>query len=100
MQLKIFTIPILGGENKIEELNKFLRGHQVIDVEKDIVSQNGTSYWTFCVKYLFGKQKDTEEKKIKVKIDYREVLDEKTFKIFAILRDIRKDMSKEKGVAV
>ena len=32
MQIKLFTIPLFGGEDGIEELNKFLRGNKVVDI--------------------------------------------------------------------
>jgi len=43
MQVKLFTIPINNIENYNEELNKFLRTHKVIEVDKHLV-QNGNTY--------------------------------------------------------
>ena len=37
MQVKLFTIPLFGSEEAVEEMNKFLRGNKVVDITR---SQN------------------------------------------------------------
>lgn len=54
MQVRIFTIPLFGGEETIEEMNKFLRGNKVVDITKSLVQQGDVAYWSFCVTYPFG----------------------------------------------
>lgn len=54
MQLKVFAVPAQGGEEAIEEVNKFLRSHRVLSIEKRMVEQGG-AYWFptptgFCLK--------------------------------------------------
>ena len=39
MQIKIFTVPLFGNEEAVEEMNKFLRGNKVVDITKSIVQQ-------------------------------------------------------------
>ena len=39
MQNKIFTIPLFGNEEAVEELNKFLRGNKVANISKSLVSK-------------------------------------------------------------
>ena len=34
MQIKLFTMPVFGGEQVEEELNKFLRSHRVLQLER------------------------------------------------------------------
>ena len=52
MQIKLFTIPINEIESYNEELNKFLRTHKIIEVDKHLV-QNGVSYnWCFYISYI------------------------------------------------
>jgi hypothetical protein len=34
MQIKIFTIPLTGGEALEADLNAFLRGHKILQVER------------------------------------------------------------------
>jgi len=38
MQIKIFTIPISDNGSTIEEMNRFLRGNKVLEVEKQLVN--------------------------------------------------------------
>lgn len=95
MQIKIFSIPIMGGEAITEELNAFLRSKKIIQVDQHFVQGSQGVAWTFCIKYTedfsaFNKSKE--------KIDYKEVLDEATFKRFSKMREIRKQVAKEQGV--
>lgn len=100
MQIKIFTVPIFGGEEATEEMNKFLRGNKVVDITKSLVQQGDVAYWSFCVTYLLGvppkvQQPQSERKE---KIDYRQVLDEPVFARFAALRAIRKRLAEADAV--
>jgi len=94
MQIKIFSIPIPFGEVVNEDMNKFLRSKQVLDVDQHVVSGSHGSYWCFSIRYL--DEAATRERGNKV--DYREVLDEPTFKRFSQLREIRKVLAAEEGV--
>ena len=94
MQIKIFTVPLFGGEEAAEEMNKFLRGNKVVDITKSIVHQGDVAYWAFCVTYLLGappKVQPPFEKK--EKIDYKQVLGETEFARFAALRVARKRLA-------
>lgn len=50
MQVKLFTMPAFGGEKVEEELNKFLRGHRVLQVERHFCTEQG-GYWALLVEY-------------------------------------------------
>lgn len=93
MQIKIFTIPILGGEWIVEELNKFLRAKKILGIESQLVSDNTGTYWSFCVRYLDGLDQLS-----KPRIDYREQLDPDRFGRFANMRELRKKIAQEEGV--
>ena len=100
MQFKIFTIPIADDGTATEEMNKFLRSHKVLGVETHCnTSTQGDSGWHFCVKYLANAQPD-EKPQIVSKVDYKEVLDEKTFAVFSNLREIRKKIAEENAMPV
>ena len=88
MQVRIFTIPLFGGEETIEEMNKFLRGNKVVDITKSVVQQGDVAYWSFCVTYLLGVPPKVQQPQgeRKEKVDYRNVLDGPTFARFAVLR--------------
>ena len=104
MQFKIFTIPVTDDGTAIEEMNRFLRSHKVLESEQQLVSTKSGAHWHFCIKYLANAQPDKPQPDNKPqntsKIDYREVLDEKTFAIFSILREIRKKIAEEDGMPV
>lgn len=100
MQIKIFTVPIFGGEEAAEEMNKFLRGNKVVDITKSLVQQGDVAYWSFCVTYLLGVPQKVQQPQAerKEKIDYRQVLDDPTFARFAALRAIRKRLAEADAV--
>lgn len=52
MKVKIYNIPIPGGEEMTEEMNKFLAGKRIIHIENQVVLSGQLAFWTFCVKYL------------------------------------------------
>ena len=95
MQYEIFTIPVFGSEEGIEKLNRFLRGHKVVQVDKELIRTGEMSYWSFCVNYLIASSPIETEKK--EKIDYKNVLSEEQFKIFSKLRSCRKIISEKEG---
>jgi hypothetical protein len=78
MQIKIFSIPLLGGEAVNEEMNVFLRSKKIVQVEEKLVGKGKKALWTFCIKYT-----DDESGRQRDRIDYREVLDEGAFRRFA-----------------
>ncbi|WP_353484867.1 HRDC domain-containing protein [Haliscomenobacter sp.] len=95
MQLKVFTIPIIGGESINEELNRFLRAKKVIKLEKQLTVLGTEAFWCCCVSYIddpSGAFKD------KAKVDYRLVLDEASFARFSLMREIRKQISVAEGI--
>lgn len=95
MQIRIFTVPLFGGEEAIEEMNRFLRGNKVVDITKNLVQQGDVSYWSFCVTYLFGTPPKVQQPQAerKEKVDYRQVLDAQVFARFAVMRNIRKHLA-------
>ena len=101
MQLKFFTIPAMGEGNSVmeNELNAFLRGHRILNVQRELVNNGQMSCWCCCVEYIEGS-KGTESSRTggKEKIDYRNVLSESDFEKFRILRECRKILAEEEAV--
>lgn len=100
MQVQIFSIPVWGGTLATEELNRFLRPHRILSLEKRLVEQEGESCWTFCIQYLertFGTESDAVRPGAP-KVDYKEVLSASDFAVFARLRDARKRIAKKEAV--
>lgn len=102
MQVKTFIISVSSNQNSENELNLFLRSNKIFNLEKDFVANGINSYWAVWVQYdNFGeKSANNSTKRIKSKIDYKEKLDPAIFEIFAKLREIRKKIAIENGVAV
>ncbi|KAA3607195.1 MAG: hypothetical protein DWQ01_15960 [Planctomycetota bacterium] len=96
MRFQFFTIPVFGGEEATQALNRFLASHRILSVDRELIQDGAASAWTVCVSYLLGGPDPTPSRKNKV--DYREVLSEKDFKIFARLRELRKVVAHQEGV--
>jgi hypothetical protein len=98
MQIQIFTIPVISSTEQIEALNKFLRSHTIIDIDKQLISSEQNSYWTFCVRYLAGNYPVAANQTEKV--DYKEILAPDVFSRFSLLRGCRKEIAEKNGVPV
>jgi superfamily II DNA helicase RecQ len=96
MKFEFFSIPACSPEQGQEELNSFCSSHRIASIEKQFVANGEQSYWAICVSYLDGQKKITPPGKIKV--DYREILEEREFAVFAKLRSLRKTMAEKEGV--
>lgn len=95
MQIKIISVPVVGGEDMNDMLNAFLRSHKVIKVEKQLVQNEGTACWSFCVSYL-NDQADTA--RVREKKDYQALLDSAAFERFNRYRNLRKQLAQQEGV--
>ena len=93
MQIKIFTIPVLGGERINEEMNAFLRSRRILHVDQQLVHDSTGAFWSFSVRYL-GQEPKSQKKKV----DYREVLDTASFQRFSEMRKIRKELAQKEGI--
>jgi len=99
MQYKVFSIPLFEGEELMEEMNRFLRGHKVIQVQRQLLPEVQPPCWTFCVEYLdVTDTRSPQQWHRKEKVDYKSVLDESTFKVFSRLREIRKKLADDDAV--
>lgn len=97
MQIKLFTIPVLGSDVYEEEMNMFLRAHRVVDVRKELIHVGDTVYWSFCITYIMNSVSNTQTDK-RDKIDYKQVLDPQQFAVFSKLRELRKQIAKEEEI--
>lgn len=96
MQVKLFYVPIMGGEEAEEQLNRFLRGNRVLKIEKAFSQLAGLNGWSFCVEYLQGTVVTKKQQK---KVDYKNELSPAVFKRFERYRKIRRTLAKEDAVA-
>ena len=95
MQVRIYSVPLAGGESIVDEMNAFLRSHKVVDIQKEFVNSSIGACWTFCITYLLTNTNDGEHKQ---KVDYKQVLDEIAFAKFSRLRAIRKQLAEKDAV--
>ena len=100
VQIRFFTIPVSDGGGVAEaELNQFLRGRRVLDVRREFAADGSASLWCVCVTYLEGPEPGgAAASGQRSRVDWRTVLDEKTFAVFAKLRVCRKAVAQEEGV--
>ena len=54
MQLRFFTIPVLGAEATTNELNRFLSGHRILAIDRQFVADGAASLWAVCISFDEG----------------------------------------------
>ena len=93
MQIRLFNIPITDTGELLNEMNCFLAGNKVLEVEQRFFNNEKGAYWCFCIRYLnntgaasFNKSASNN----KEKTDYKLVLSEQEFFVFSKLRECRK----------
>lgn len=96
MQIKIFTIPIVGGEQLNDEMNVFLRSKKIVQVESQLVTLQQSAFWSFSIKYVEEIAGNSPNERGKV--DYKEVLDEPSFKRFTKMRELRKALAQAENI--
>jgi len=96
MQIKLFTIPVLGVSDYNDELNVFLRSHKIVEIEKQLVQSANGAYWCIYISYL---ELTHVEKASKEKIDYMKELTPEVFARFSSLRKIRKEIATKEKVS-
>ena len=84
MQIKLFTIPIGDSGSAQDEMNRFLKSNKILEVENQLISNENGAYWCFCVRFIEKAYNAKGESKTKV--DYKHILDDKTF-IFMIQKN-------------
>lgn len=96
MQLRFFTIPVHDTEDPAAELNRFLAAHRVLAIDRQLVPDGASSVWAICVAFDEGGARPAAARRGKT--DFKEVLSEPEFAVFARLRALRKEMAEREGV--
>lgn len=92
-------MPLAASDGQVEEMNHFLRANKIIDIRKELAMVDGNSCWTFCVTYMQPVSSSSSVVETKFgKVDYKEVLDEETFRRFCLMRKIRKAIADNDAV--
>ena len=100
LQYASFLLPLHAGSAEQDELNRFLRGHRIIQTRKELAATGGSSHWAILVEYLDSPEKNTGDQQIKGKVDYKEILNAADFALFSKLREARKKLAEENGLPV
>ena len=96
MQIKLYTVPINNIDDFNEEINSFLRGHKIIEIEKQLITLKDNGYWCITITYIHAPQ---YEQKQKEKIDYLKILNDQDFTKFSKLREWRKEKAIQEKIA-
>ncbi|MBN1654624.1 MAG: HRDC domain-containing protein [Deltaproteobacteria bacterium] len=98
-QIRHFTVPVYEGRAAEEELNRFLRGHQILEVREEFTANGSNSLWCVSVKYA-GEYRGEFHKigSNKNRVDYKEVLEPEAFARFVELRARRKTISENEAL--
>ena len=82
-----------------EEMNHFLRAHKIIDVKKELAILGDNSCWSFCITYMLdNKPAEHNGSNGSGKVDYKAVLDSKSFERFSLLRKLRKQVAESEAI--
>ena len=103
MQMKFFHIPVQDSEVFGNELNSFFNAHRILGVERRFVEDAANSFWAICVNYEpvgDGAAAHTAQSGKRSKIDYKEVLSDEDFTVYARLLSLRKEIAESEGVPV
>ncbi len=95
--MRFFMIPLQEMRRAADELNGFLSNHRILSVERHFVPDGINSAWAICVTYLPSSERPAGEKPAG-RVDYREVLSDADFQVFARLRSLRKTLAEQEGV--
>ena len=100
--MRFFTIPI-QVTNIESELNAFLNSHRIVALDRKFVEQGSQSFWAICVDFIPGLVQKPAANNIftsKERIDYKDKLSPEQFRVFAELRNLRKEVAQSEGVPV
>ena len=95
MKVRFFTIPVVGSDEQEKALNEFLAAHRIVAIERQFVQAGLASVWSLCVTWTEAREKLPVRKG---KVDYKQVLDEQQFTVYAAVRELRKNLAEQEGV--
>ena len=99
MQIKLINVPLTDDGAMQGELNKFLAGHKVLEVEQKFFQNEKGGCWSFCIRYIeTAASSQASQFTGKEKIDYKQVLSEQEFAVFSKLRECSKVIAAEDAV--
>lgn len=114
MALFFFAIPALDPQAAQDEFNRFCATQRVVAVDRQFVADGRNSYWSLCVTVadasgplpdaLKAPERRTgtraQGSASSSRVDYKAILSEQDFALYADLRTWRKSMAEAEGVPV
>ena len=100
MQIRFFKIPLNDIQDAEEALNKFLRSHRILLTDRVFSSDQG-GYWAVVLEYMDGDPVDEAPPASRSRrndVDYEKILSPEEYQRFEAFRQIRANISKEKGL--
>ena len=95
-QLRHFLVRAAGDGVAEDALNRFLRGHQVLELRQEFVPDGSNSAWCIAVRYAEPDGADGRAGGAKrPRIDYKDELEPEAFARFVELRKRRKAIAEE-----
>jgi superfamily II DNA helicase RecQ len=100
MPYRFFIIPTHNAQEPEAELNAVLNSQRVVSVDRHFVAAGNQSFWAICVDFVAGSSVKGSTFPTKERIDYKEKLKPEQFKVFAQLRDLRKQLALAEAIPV
>lgn len=103
MLFQAWRVPVIGGDAVLRELNAFAVKHRILELERRFVDAGLESFWAIWVSYesLSAVSAEASSKgAARDRVDYRTILSEADFGVFAKLRALRKRLADQDGVPV
>jgi superfamily II DNA helicase RecQ len=94
MLFRFFSVPALDPDHGSEEVTAFLSNHRVIGVDRQLVANGSHSFWAICITYTSSEARTAGSTGKRPNKDYREILSEADFAVFARLRTLRLELAK------
>jgi len=98
MKYKFFFIPMEWPDGAETQLNDFVASHSVVEVDRQFGCNDRVAGWSVCVSWVTSgvpPEEGASGNKSRESIDYREILSEEDFAVFAELRQLRKELAQQ-----
>ena len=102
LKFQFILVPVRDSDAEAAALNAFLAAHRVLSVERQFIADGANSAWAVCICFDDGVSTAVSAKTLagvrRGKVDFKEVLSDPEFAVFARLRALRKERADAEGV--
>ena len=112
MSFYFFAVPAFDPEAEQSRLNDFCHRHRVVSVDRQFVNDGANSHWAICIQIAHGPGPLPDALRLRAErhapadgsrrnaVDWKQVLNEPDFQVFARLRSLRKTLAESAGVPI